>query len=804
MTKEYSSSVKHIPRRIQLALPAKITGIVFWGMVLVGLLLAFIILQVKEKDLAYEYEVNSILFAYDIENILEHREEVKDLGSSFEEMFLHAKDKFRIEAISFDYDGKRYQFGEFNSSQERISHQFRIHDASENETYQLVELFVYMPSLKLALSDLRKKILLYIGSMVFIFGLVLQQILQKVLSRPFLNMVDTAESFAEGDSDIRFNEQRLDEFGYLAKFINRALDSIMHQQHELENSRKALFAEKERAEVTLHSIIDGVITTSESGRIKYMNPVAERLTGWSNGKAYEVPLNKVIKFVHEESGKRISNPLVKCLAENSVENLISHAALIRSDGETVPIEASAAPMRNDEGEIIGAVMVLQDVSQARRLTKQLSYQASHDALTGLYNRRMFEEYLQAALLNVQEEDRHHALCYIDLDQFKVVNDTCGHMAGDELLRQLAVLLHGCIREVDTLARLGGDEFGVLLENCPISQASIVADKIRQTVKDFRFVWQDKSFEIGASIGVVNINADNVDMASIMSAADVACYTAKDMGRNRIHIYEPTDAALAERHGQMHWATRIVDALENNQLVLFRQPEIALDPDYQTEHYEILVRIRDDDVLISPDSFIPAAERYNLMSKIDRWVIRTVFKYMSHGCCQGHGRSVTSINLSGTSLADESLLEFIKSKQQAYGINLEDICFEITETAAISNLVRATQFMKELKKEGCQFALDDFGSGLSSFAYLKNLPVDYIKIDGGFVVDMVSDPIDRAMVEAIISVGHVMQIKTIAEWVENEATLEILRDIGVDFVQGYHVGRPEEVTSADMDSHMVST
>ena len=459
----------------------------------------------------------------------------------------------------------------------------------------------------------------------------------------------------------------------------------------------------------------------------------------------------------------------------------------------IPIEATTAPMRNGEGEVIGAVMVFQDVSQQRRMSRQLSYQASHDMLTGLYNRRMFEEQVETVLLNVLSEDRHHAMCYVDLDQFKIVNDTCGHIAGDELLRQLAELFKSCIREGDILARLGGDEFGLLLENCELKKAAQVAEKLRQSVKNYRFVWQDHSFELGASIGVAGINADNMDLASILAAADMACYAAKDMGRNRVHIYEPSDAVLSERHGQMHWAGRITRALDEGRFVLFQQPVVALDNAQagHASHCEVLIRMKDNDGIISPDSFIPAAERYNLMPAIDRWVVTQVFQMQQ----VNDDSQVVAINLSGTSLADEDLLSYVLEAADKYQVELSRVCFEITETAAIGNLHKATQFIKELKARGCRFSLDDFGSGLSSFSYLKNLSVDYIKIDGSFVVDMLNDPVDRVMVKAIVSVGHIMGIQVIAEWVENRETLELLRQMGVDYAQGFHLGRPEEIQPA---------
>jgi diguanylate cyclase (GGDEF)-like protein/PAS domain S-box-containing protein len=778
--------------KIQLALPAKITGIVFWGMVLVGLLTAIFLLNARENALETRYQGDAVLLAHQLEAVLQTAHNPQDLENQLQAAFAKIEPRHSFEAMEIRYPGKTLQFGQRRPDQGVFHEKLHVHSASSFLFNKPLALSVFTPSLKQAVATMRKNMLVVTGALVFIFGLILQQILQRMLSRPFANMVSSAERFADGDNQARFNEASKDEFGYLAKFINRALDSITRQQSELESSKNALFEEKERAEVTLHAIMDGVITTTADGRILYMNPVAERLSGWSSQQAHNKLLTEVIRFVHEESDEHLTNPIQRCLKDNVTEELIRHSSLIRQDGAAVPIEASAAPMRNDDGEVLGAVMVLQDVSQARRLTRQLSHQASHDALTGLYNRRMFEEQLQASLINVQEEGRHHALCYIDLDQFKIVNDTCGHMAGDELLRQLADLLQESIREGDVLARLGGDEFGVLLENCPITQASQVANKIRQQVKAFRFSWQGKSFEIGASIGVVGIDTEIFDMANIMAAADVACYTAKDMGRNRVHVYESSDAALAERHGQMHWATRIMGAIEEQRLLLYQQPVLSVNPAYQTPHCEILIRMENENgELVWPDAFIPAAERYNLMPRIDRWVIQSIFQAMAENC-QKRERRIVCINLSGTSLADDGLLDYIQQTARTYNVDLHNVCFEITETAAISNLGKATHFMHELKKDGCQFSLDDFGSGLSSFAYLKNLPVDYIKIDGTFIKDISIDPIDRTMVEAIVRVGHVMQIKTVAEWVEDETTLQLLKDIGIDFVQGYHLGRPKKI------------
>ncbi len=452
-----------------------------------------------------------------------------------------------------------------------------------------------------------------------------------------------------------------------------------------------------------------------------------------------------------------------------------------------------------------ALQAAQERMQERidEATERLSYQATHDALTGLINRREFERRLEKALSVAREEGVAHALCYLDLDQFKIVNDTCGHVAGDELLRQLTVLLQSKVRGVDTLARLGGDEFGVLLNNCPLEQAQVVADLLRQTVKDFHFAWHDKPFVIGVSIGLVPITQDCETLANVLGCADAACYAAKDLGRNRVHVYRVEDSELAQRQGEMNWVARITHAIEENRFRLYCQSIMPLgDTEGEGCHFEILLRmLGDSGDLIPPMAFIPAAERYNLMPSIDRWVVSTAFgqywkifsPHMQDDACH-----TFTVNLSGPSLCDDHFLNFIKRQFALYQVPHRHVCFEITETAAISNLARAGEFISELRAQGCRFSLDDFGSGLSSFTYLKNMQVDYLKIDGSFVRDMADDAMDHAMVSAINQVGHVMGLKTIAEGVENEATLEQLRRMGVDFAQGFGIEPPrplEELASS---------
>jgi len=555
-----------------------------------------------------------------------------------------------------------------------------------------------------------------------------------------------------------------------------------------------LFAEKERAQVTLASIADGVITTDTKGWVQYVNPVAEVLTGWATTSAHDLPLQAIVRMIDETSRSPAPSPIEMVLREGRNVEMAATVLLLRNDGSEVPIVQSAAPIRARSGEIIGVVLVLHDVSNERQYAAKLSYQASHDSLTGLINRAEFEQRLSLALKSAAQIGRHHAVMYLDLDQFKVVNDTCGHAAGDQLMRQVSTLLQRRLREGDTLARLGGDEFGVLLENCAPDNALRIADQLRQTVMDFHLTWEDRSFNVGVSIGVVNIKDGLFTIADVLSAADSACYVAKEKGRNRVQVYHAEDSELSLRQGEMEWIGRLQKALEEDRFVLYAQDIVEIKaPRGRVTHRELLLRMLDEHgEIVMPMAFIPAAERYGLMPSIDRWVIRNAFAIISRQRVDGRHdlADICSINLSGASIGDESFLDFIRGQFSHFNVPCQSICFEITETAAIARLDKATHFIQELRALGCLFSLDDFGAGMSSFAYLKHLPVDYLKIDGGFVKDMADDPIDRAMVEAINSVGHVMGKKTIAEFVDSDRVIALLREIGVDFAQGYGVAKPQ--------------
>lgn len=777
-------------------LPIKITGIVFWGLMLVGLVFSLLQLRTLEDQLTARRALDADRFVAELSAQLDHHPQLQ--LDELRVPVLQLLDRYAFSGVAlYTADGIQ-RYGDVSIQRTRVDklpgamfeHSVAAHGVER------VELFY--PDLQQAIDDKRKEVLLTMGALFLAFGFILQWVLQRVLTRPFVNMVRTAQKFAAGATEARFDEVRHDEFGFLGKFFNKALDYLLLQQEELREalnrvreSETALYQEKERAEVTLYSIGDAVITTDESGCIDYLNPVAERLTGWTLDRVQDRPLRDIMRLINENTRESVANPIEQCLQCGEILELADHTLLVREDGEEVAIADSAAPIRDRSGRVIGAVMVFHDVGHARKLARQLSYQATHDALTGLYNRRAFEEQLKEALDSARQDRREHAVCYLDLDQFKVVNDTCGHIAGDELLKQLAHVLQSKVREADALARLGGDEFGVLLRHCSLDQARSIAEDLRRTVRDFRFVSDEHSFEIGVSIGVVGVTGDTHNLTEIQSAADVACYAAKEGGRNRVHVYVPNDGELQQRQGEMRWVSRIHKAMAENRFVLYCQTIMPIDTTAGlVPHYEILLRIRDEDGQnVPPMAFIPAAERYNLMPMIDRWVVQNVLRNVHRGVGVLEN-AVWTINISGRSLGDEEFLHVVSEEIDGAGFPGERICFEITETAAIANLRRAARFIKMLKAKGCKFALDDFGSGLSSFAYLKNLEVDYLKIDGGFVRDIVTDVIDRAMVEAINSVGHVMQIRTIAEFVENDEILAVLRAMKVDYAQGYGIARPQ--------------
>jgi len=611
------------------------------------------------------------------------------------------------------------------------------------------------------------------------------------------NHAQTAESIAAANAGMRHGFLLIGAGGLLALLAGIVI-AVLVIRH-VSATEAHLEREKELAEVTLHSIMDGVITTDAGGRIEYLNPVAEHYLGWSSAQAAGRQLSEVYRVVDERSGKPIGElPLTEAQGTGGAEPIA--VRLVDRSGRECPVRYSHAPIRGRDGTVHGMIVVFHDVSQVRAMAQQLIWQASHDALTGLVNRREFERRLTDLIETARAQRREHALLFMDLDKFKAVNDTCGHSAGDELLRQLTAIMLTRMRGSDTLARLGGDEFGALLESCPVDQALRIANALRETVREFRFVWEGKTFDVGMSIGLVPIDASSSDINQVLAAADVCCYEAKNRGRDRVQVHRPHETDTGGRREEMQLVSEISRAFELGQFRLYRQKIAPLGAGQPDPHYEVLVRMLDRSGSPVPATgFMPAAERYNLLTSIERWVVSSLVEFLSrqwsagkipHGLGAGGERGFYSVNISGASINDKSFPDFLRNLLTRYDLPPGLLCFEITETTAISNLTQAAELMHELKGMGCRFALDDFGTGMSSFAYLKYLPVDFLKIAGVFIKDMANDPMDYAIVDSINRISHILGMRTVAESVEDAASLACIRELGLDFAQGYFIAEPE--------------
>jgi diguanylate cyclase (GGDEF)-like protein/PAS domain S-box-containing protein len=610
----------------------------------------------------------------------------------------------------------------------------------------------------------------------------------------------TEEAYSEIATPIKAFNLMVKKNQLLIEDLRTEISNHENTEHKFRDAKEvaeqhALHAENQSKflHMTLQSIVDGVITTNVDGYIKTINPMAEQLTGWTEAEAKGKPLVQVMHALQEDTHKRIYDPTENIEQKTVLDEPVS-AVLIqhRSNIET-PVEYIIAPMRDTDDHIAGIVVIIHDESVQRSLNRQLTFQATHDALTGLINRYEFERRLNNTITSQQHDDTINTLCYIDLDQFKLVNDTCGHTAGDALLKEITLLLQNNLNDIGILARLGGDEFGLLLENCNIGKSQEVAGRLLEVIQQYQFSWNDNTFSIGASIGIAPIPHTVTSCEEVLSNADSACYLAKESGRNRIQVFTEEDDKLLTQQREMHWVSRINMALEEDRFQLYFQ-EIAQLSGHEAsfiKHGEILLRMIDKEGdIVSPSNFLPAAERYNMITLIDEWVVNKAIEWLA-----GRKDKVfISVNLSGMSVSNRDFLNFVVSKIKLNDINPELLCFEITETAAISHLSTAIHFMNVLKKLGCSFALDDFGSGLSSFSYLTSLPVDYLKIDGTFVMDIDKDPMHYAMVKSINEVGQVMGIRTIAEFAASESIINSLREIGVDHAQGYAIERPVPLSS----------
>ena len=566
-----------------------------------------------------------------------------------------------------------------------------------------------------------------------------------------------------------------------------------HEQ--LGHSSRRLAKLNQQMHLLLESTGEGIFGVDQQGNCTFVNQAAAGMLGYNQEQLLRQPIHELIRMPD-----LASHAFNAGMTTKRVPRRVKDESFRRQDDTLFPVEYSTHPMV-DEGKLKGAVTVFRDVTETRSMLREMRFLASHDPLTHLLNRHAFDQRLRQAFADAKDYDLTQVLFYMDLDQFKVVNDTCGHVAGDTMLRHLAHQLRQAIGADGVLARLGGDEFGLLLERTSLDQALKVAQRIFDAINRFRFNWEGRSFSCGASIGIAEITAATESTHVALSAADTACYVAKDMGRNRVHIYRPYDEEITRQQGEMRWVNRIESAIQQESFSLMQQPILSIGSHaIGDEHVEVLLRMRDEEgEEVSPGAFIPAAERYNLMSSLDRWVIRNTFKWLASHPERLEELGLCAINLSGQSLGDGALYEYILEQLREFQLPAEKISFEITETAVVSRLDQATRFISLLKRRGFRFALDDFGTGMSSFAYLKSLPVDFLKIDGSFVRNMLEDPVDRAMVESINRIGHLMGLKTIAEYVESDQVLEQLIDMGVDYAQGFGIVRPSPLMSPNSDS-----
>ena len=651
------------------------------------------------------------------------------------------------------------------------------------------------PDTHSAIENTWKFVLMFTSLMVLemlLVSLVLRRMLRVNLSGLY-DLQAAAHAFEQADFTVRLSvagksppeiEQTKLAFNHMADKLNNLLTALARKQDDLHN-------EKERLRVTIESIGDAVVVTDAEGRIEFINPRALELTGLELETAVGRQVADAIPMVNEESGAAVTSPIELALRRNKVIALDNHTAIARADGSRVAIRDTAAPIRSATGQVQGGVLVFQDETERRRLMQRLAWQAERDHLTGLYNRREMEIRMAAGLHAVQDRARRFIFCYMDLDQFKLVNDTCGHHAGDALLQRLAAILMERIQGTrHHLARLGGDEFGILFADTPLSDAITVVQGIRDEIVRFRFEWEGQIFRLGVSFGVTEIRPTMRDIGEILSQADTACYHAKSQGGNAIQVFEHTHPALRKITDEMQWVVVITRAFEEQRFELYRQKVVSLNPAISTQHYEVLLRMRSEEgEIIAPGELLPAAERYGLAPSFDRWVIRNLLAYLD---THPHDTACYAINLSGRSLNDPAFTEFILDTLGQHSVDPERLSFEITETAAVDNLAECERLILSLKSRGIYFALDDFGKGQSSFGYLQRLPVKYLKIDGEFIRGIDHKPENFAITKAIHTLAHELDKLTIAEQVETETELACIKRLGVDFVQGYLIHTPEPI------------
>ncbi len=551
--------------------------------------------------------------------------------------------------------------------------------------------------------------------------------------------------------------------------------------------------------MAMQSLAEAIVTTDAEGRLVYLNPAAEKMLAVDKSKVAGLRLEEVIGLLDQNDRKLLADPVREAIQGGGNSQALSRRAVLigKASGEERAIELAASPLRDDAGELVGAVILLHDVTELRGLHRQMSYQATHDALTGLVNRREFERRLSEAAESAHRGEATHMLCCLDLDRFKIVNDTSGHLAGDSMLREVAKLLREAVRDSDTVARLGGDEFGMLLVGCPLDKARQIADDVCRSIAGYRFIWQDRVFNIGVSIGLIEIAREAGSVEQLLAAADSACYVAKKEGAGRVSVYSARDEALARSTGEIQWLQKLQSALKEERFALYYQPIVsAYGSEAEGPSMEVLVRMLDESGQeIAPGDFVAAAERYRLMASVDRWVVQTTLGALSRNAFQLARDRSLAINISGQTLGDPLFLEFVVETLDQTGVPPDQICFEIAESAVVANLEQARRFVGVLHGMGCKFTIDDFGSGVGSFSSLKTLPLDYLKLDGSFMRNLARDSVSQTMVTAMIKLARTLNFKIIAEQVEDSAALDAARKMGVDYIQGFVIARPARLAIA---------
>jgi diguanylate cyclase (GGDEF)-like protein/PAS domain S-box-containing protein len=612
-----------------------------------------------------------------------------------------------------------------------------------------------------------------------------------------------AEQLAGGQQAVRYELQLIDGeerarwvevTGTRMRYRGRSVILTVARDITYKKSVEATLGRgRHQAQITLESLGEGVITADASGNIDYMNAAAEKLTGTVREESIGKAFGDVVKLVDESDRRDLGDPVSRSLVKRQRVSMGRRALLMPvNGGNEISIDATASPIVGPNDAVTGAVIIMRDVGELRGLTREMSYQASHDALTGLVNRREFERQVNRALDQVKAEDGRHVLCYMDLDRFKVVNDTCGHLAGDNMLREVAALLREHVRDSDVVARLGGDEFSLLLTGCPLDKARQIADDVCAAVGGYRFSWQDRIFDIGISIGMVEISQKSGALEDVLSAADSACYVAKQQGRGRVHVYSAMDEAAARQRGEIHWLRKLQSALRDQNFELYTQPIISVAGRIPSgPAVEVLLRMNDPvDGLVLPREFLPAAERYQLIGELDRWVLQATLDAVASGAIRLPDERSVAINISGQTMADAGFLDFVIDCLDHSQVGPARICFEVTESAVLGDVDLARRFIGVVHGMGCSFSLDDFGSDVGSLANLKGLDIDFLKLDGVYTHSLMTDSVSQEVVSAVTRLSKAVGFKVIAEQVEDQPSFDGLRDLGVNFIQGNYVEEPQ--------------